>query len=147
MAKIAASMFPTKFAISLARNCELYSEQNPKRMPETNKDYLFATNCHLALAEFQQFSLIAEFDDAMVAYIDFDKLSKVQLLSLEKIYKHTRVWIKGQVVENLLENIDVEAKSASAIAEQIMNITGNKLTEEPADKDVGTLGLNITLNK
>jgi len=147
MAKLPASLFPTKFAVSMARKCDMYSAHNPKRMAENNKDYVWAVECHIALTEFQQFALIAELDEAMVAYIDFDNLNELQLSYLEKIYKHTRVWVKGQVVENLLDNIDVEAKSASPIAKQIMDMTGMAFTEGMDKKDDSpSMGLNITLN-
>lgn len=129
-------MFPNKFAIAIARKHNLYVSGNPVRMSPSDKDYKKGVEFHLCLQEFQKFAVSSEFEDAKVAYIDI-KLTKSQKSALEKIFKHTRIWVRGEVVSELLVNMDTDPKAMASIAEIVLEQTTSG--EEHEDKDEGMI--------
>jgi len=97
---------PTSFAKRVAYKVGLYNVAENFVVRAYNSDYLQTEmDAHVALAEFQQMAIGAEFEMCLLAYHG-EKLTKTQKEALEIIHKSTRPWLLGHVVGQLTSKMN-----------------------------------------
>lgn len=97
--KLADDVFPSKFAVSLCRECEL--------IPELQSYFCPVYEEIRQLIEFQQMSLVNSFEDCLIVYHP-QELTEKQLINLKIIFKVTPTLMPGHIFQSAMKNIAVE---------------------------------------
>ena len=106
--KLADNIFPSRFAISLAAEVNLY-------LKERTIDRIFEWDDHnVRLIEFQQMSLVNNFDDCLFVYHEQD-LTPEQVNNLKIIYKVTPTLMNGILFGSALKQMEKEKTSSNPI--------------------------------
>jgi len=127
------TIFPTTFAIAIMRGAGLYYSGDIYKLQRTDDAYGTAMDQHERLQEFQKFSVLADLDHSLVAYHSIE-LSKDQLTLLELVHKHTTAFVRGHVIENLLDKLSSDSKLSVDVAQLVLNELG-------VDNDKGGAGI------
>ncbi len=117
--------FPTDLAVSLAHKAKLHvvgSMKEVHRIEIRSDDFIAAEKFTLMLRDFQEYSLIGDFDEALSAYSKIDILTDEQKEILKKIYDHTKIYARSEVMKNLMKGLDSDPKVRVSVAELILKI-------------------------
>lgn len=142
--KLAQNALPTPHAMSICETVNIIPDDCPRwKRPqlERNGSQIYAKweNIIERLIQFQQLSLVCDFDDAMIAWHSIE-LDDIQKNALRIIHKTTQPWLVGHVVGELLSMLKTEqfgnGKDAVAAADMILNnlVKDGVVSEEAASK-------------
>ena len=115
--------FPTTFAIELMREAELYYGGDIYKLQRDDEEYTEAMTNHERLAEFQKFAVLSDCEHALVAYYKVE-LSDKQKALLEIVHLHTSTYVKGHVVETLINTLSAKSKNSVDVAELLLETLG-----------------------
>lgn len=117
--------FPTSFAIAVTQEVDLYYGGDIYKLQRNDEAYSDAMNKHDRLAEFQKFAVLSDFEHALVAYHGVELTEKQKTL-LEVVHAHTATFLKGHVVESLIDSLSNKAKNGVDIASLLLETLGTK---------------------
>ena len=115
--------FPTTFAVAVMQEVDLYYGGDIYKLNRADEEYSEAMNKHDRLAEFQKFAVLSDFEHALVAYHNIE-LTEEQKTLLEVVHGHTATFLKGHVVESLIDSLSNKAKNGVDIASLVLETLG-----------------------
>lgn len=117
--------FPTTFAIAVLQGVDLYYGGDIYKLQRTDEEYADAMVKHEQLAEFQKFAVLSDLEHALVAYHGIE-LNEDQKKLLEVVHAHTATFLKGHVVESLINSLNEKSKNSIDIAALVLETLGSK---------------------
>jgi hypothetical protein len=105
-----ASQFPTDFAMTIMRDCDLYPKCDIYEI-EDIEEKQFWMRMQFLLREFQQMAVFSNLDICMYIYsgVSLDDEQKGQL---NLIHKLTKEWTKGQIAAELMASMKSDGRLA-----------------------------------
>ncbi len=130
--------YPSKFAIRLCKRVSLYPKGDMRAYSyqKNDENYKVARKAkrmverHDSLVTFQTLSTSMDFEEAMEAYEGIE-ISIEQSEVLKTIHASTFNWIKGKVIEKIVEKIEdtKSAKEIKELTETLIVLTAGETTE------------------
>lgn len=130
--EIQTSCLPSKFAIQMAGNVDLY---------DVSEEFETRFTDHDRLEMFQSVCVSGTLEESLAAGYFGKKLTKQQLIVLEAIYKLTNKWLVGKLSQNLLDRLDIvsgmaqRGKDVADITEKIMQLMNVISIDEEQSKE------------
>lgn len=139
-AKIKA--IPTKFAIAMALDADLYVPESQER--ERQQEWFELRD---RLEAFQKMALSSPYEVCLHAYYGI-RLTDKQKEQLKLIHKYTKDWVYGHVIENLISVMEdrmTPGRDKAAIGELVVSAVNPKSTS--TDKEKVKTGIIVKLAK